>query len=94
MTGCLFLQIRHKISLARFSDYIQSSRKRLIYHDWKVDTTGDDVEVCWEDLDPAKWAGNVTLIPTLADVYRPGLRRVCGGDIDCAMYPNSCCRVS
>ena len=50
-------QIRHKISLARFNDYLQMSKKRLVYHNWKVDTTGDAVEVAWEDLDTTKWAG-------------------------------------
>jgi hypothetical protein len=53
------LQIRHKISLPRFNDYLQMNKKRLIFHDWRVDTTGDDIEVCWEDLDTSKWAGVV-----------------------------------
>jgi hypothetical protein len=56
-TRVLVLQIRHRISLVRLNEFLALPRKRVVYHDWKVDTTGDDVEVCWDDYETSKWAG-------------------------------------
>jgi hypothetical protein len=50
-------QIRHKISLARLNEFLALPKKRVVYHDWKVETVGDDIEVCWDDLETTKWAG-------------------------------------
>jgi hypothetical protein len=50
-------QIRHKINLPRLNEFLAAPSKSIVYHTWKVDTTGDAVEVCWDDLETAKWAG-------------------------------------
>ena len=51
------LQIRHKINLPRFHEFL--SKKRVVFHDWGVDTTGDDVVASWEDPSTTRWAGVV-----------------------------------
>ena len=58
------MQLRHNISLPRFHEYL--AKKRVISHDWGVDTTGDEVIVTWEDLNTTLWAG---VIPTFTAHY-------------------------